>query len=179
MPTHAISQADEQTPLLAGHAVDRPPKLRDLLKRSSRNFADYLAVSPRLEDASLPGDGDYDSALKDELCSEGSHAQTWTRSVLSNYLLLVFSYLRVRNFESIDWLHDSVKDSVRRRKIRLLPGWRGKVHYQLDRGQGWIVVLLVGVCSAFIAFAIITLERWRKCCHVTIRFATLIFGFSI
>lgn len=65
-----------------------------------------------------------------------------------------------RNFESIDWLNDNVKEDVRKRKLRAMPGLRGRLANAQDRLSGWVVVTLVGFITACIAYCIITSERW-------------------
>ncbi|KZT28972.1 hypothetical protein NEOLEDRAFT_1154061 [Neolentinus lepideus HHB14362 ss-1] len=64
------------------------------------------------------------------------------------------------SYTSIDWLHDAIKDSVRRSRLRKRRSLRGRIHNQLDRSLGWIVVTIVGFLTAIIAFLIVRGEQW-------------------
>lgn len=88
--------------------------------------------------------------------------------------------LRYSSFTSIDWLHDSVsgpffqvqnnvmfrtytiqiKDSRRRSKLRRRKSLRGRIRNVIDRSLGWIVVTIVGILSAILAFLIVRSEQW-------------------
>ncbi|KAK4055337.1 hypothetical protein OIV83_000620 [Microbotryomycetes sp. JL201] len=65
------------------------------------------------------------------------------------------------NFHTIDWIHDSVKDSFRRRRLRqkrAAGGLRGLIINLWDGSQGWILVTLIGFFTACVAFMIISTE---------------------
>lgn len=65
------------------------------------------------------------------------------------------------NFHSIDWIHDSVKHSLRTRRLRnriKTDGIRGVIANLWDGSQGWLLVTLVGFFTACIAFIIISSE---------------------
>ncbi|KAK4050514.1 hypothetical protein OIO90_005097 [Microbotryomycetes sp. JL221] len=65
------------------------------------------------------------------------------------------------NFHTIDWIHDSVKDSFRRRRLRQRRrdgGVRGLLVNLWDGSQGWILVTLIGFFTACVAFCIISSE---------------------
>jgi len=64
------------------------------------------------------------------------------------------------SFTSIDWLHDAIKDSVRRLRLRKRKSLRGRMRRQLDRSIGWIVVTIVGILTAIAAFLIVRSEQW-------------------
>ncbi|KAK5078798.1 hypothetical protein LTR64_002786 [Lithohypha guttulata] len=57
-------------------------------------------------------------------------------------------------FTSTDWVHDSIADGHHVLRLRRLKGWRGRLHLLFDSMQGWILVLLVGILTAFIAYFI-------------------------
>ncbi|KAK5946800.1 hypothetical protein PMZ80_000943 [Knufia obscura] len=57
-------------------------------------------------------------------------------------------------FTSTDWVHDSIADGYRVLRLRRLRGWRGKAQLWFDSVQGWILVLLVGILTAVIAYFI-------------------------
>jgi len=64
------------------------------------------------------------------------------------------------SYVTIDWLHDAIKESSRIRRVRHLArrSFRGAVMNAWDRFQGWLVVTLVGVFTALVAFCIIRAE---------------------
>ncbi|KAL1411308.1 hypothetical protein Q8F55_002259 [Vanrija albida] len=64
------------------------------------------------------------------------------------------------SYITIDWLHDAIKESSRVRHLRhrARRSWRGAIRNAWDRFQGWLVVTLVGVITACIAFLIIRSE---------------------
>lgn len=64
------------------------------------------------------------------------------------------------SFTSIDWLHDSIKDSARQARLRRRKSVRGKSRRALDRTIGWLVVSIVGFLTAVIAFLITRSEQW-------------------
>lgn len=57
-------------------------------------------------------------------------------------------------FTSTDWVHDSIADGYRVLRLRRLRGWRGRLRVWFDSIQGWILVLLVGILTACIAYFI-------------------------
>ncbi|GAA6035182.1 hypothetical protein JCM8097_006407 [Rhodosporidiobolus ruineniae] len=65
------------------------------------------------------------------------------------------------NFHGIDWLHDAVKHQARLRRIRRrlhTDGLRGRLVNLWDGAQGWVLVTLIGVATACIAFGVIRSE---------------------
>lgn len=80
------------------------------------------------------------------------------------------------SFQSIDWLHDAVRNSIaprsssqpvakikdlsRVRRLRRRKSIRGQILNALDRATGWFVVSLVGFLSAVAAYLILKSERW-------------------
>lgn len=64
------------------------------------------------------------------------------------------------SFTSVDWLHDAIKDSTRRSRLRKHKSLRGKLRRQLDRSIGWVVVSIVGFLTAVVAFLIVRSEQW-------------------
>jgi chloride channel 3/4/5 len=62
------------------------------------------------------------------------------------------------SFTSIDWLHDSIKDAVRRARLHSRKSMRGKVQVANDRFIGWFIVTIVGVLTALAAFGIVRAE---------------------
>ncbi|THH02264.1 hypothetical protein EW026_g572 [Hermanssonia centrifuga] len=64
------------------------------------------------------------------------------------------------SFTSIDWLHDAIKDSSRRSRLRKRKSIRGRIQRLLDRSIGWLIVSIVGFLTAVVAFLIIRGEQW-------------------
>lgn len=64
------------------------------------------------------------------------------------------------SYSSVDWLHDMIKDSVRRFRLRKRTSFRGRLRNRIDRSVGWIIVTLVGFLSAVMAFVIVRSEQW-------------------
>ncbi|WVR07458.1 hypothetical protein IAU60_004499 [Kwoniella sp. DSM 27419] len=64
------------------------------------------------------------------------------------------------SYVTIDWIHDAIKESSRVRRLRhsARRSIRGSIANSWDRFQGWLVVTLIGVISALIAFLIIRVE---------------------
>ncbi|KAH8828036.1 voltage-gated chloride channel [Flagelloscypha sp. PMI_526] len=60
----------------------------------------------------------------------------------------------------IDWLHDAIKDSLRFTRLRRRKSWRAKFRLVLDKSLGWVIVTIVGVLTALIAYLIIRAEKW-------------------
>lgn len=64
------------------------------------------------------------------------------------------------SFTSIDWLHDTIKDSTRQERLRRRKSLQGKARRSVDRAVGWLVVSIVGFLTAIIAFLITRSEQW-------------------
>jgi len=64
------------------------------------------------------------------------------------------------SYSSVDWLHDAIKDSVRRFRLRKRISFRGRLHNRIDRSIGWIIVTIVGFLTAVVAFMIVRSEQW-------------------
>ncbi|KAH7926727.1 hypothetical protein BV22DRAFT_1032594 [Leucogyrophana mollusca] len=64
------------------------------------------------------------------------------------------------SFSSIDWLHDSIKDSVRFSRLRRGKSIRSRVRLAYDKSLGWIIVTIVGFLTAVVAFLVVRGEQW-------------------
>ncbi|KAG1802616.1 chloride channel [Suillus plorans] len=64
------------------------------------------------------------------------------------------------SFTSIDWLHDSIKDSVRFARLRRGKSIRSRVRLVFDKSLGWIIVTVVGFLTAVVAFLVVRAEQW-------------------
>ncbi|BGO96631.1 Chloride channel [Rhodotorula toruloides] len=93
------------------------------------------------------GGGGYDGEFKAELEGEaGNGVRSW-----------------YDNYTAIDWIHDTIKHSLRLRRLRRLKrtqGLRGQLINLWDGFQGWLLVTIVGFVTACIAFSIIRAEMW-------------------
>jgi len=70
---------------------------------------------------------------------------------------LVPSFSLLVLFRMTDWIHDQIKDSSRVRRLHSAArrSNRGKIALFLDRSQGWIIVTIVGILTAMVAFLIV------------------------
>ncbi|KAF8893807.1 voltage-gated chloride channel [Infundibulicybe gibba] len=64
------------------------------------------------------------------------------------------------SFSSIDWLHDSIKDSARFSRLRKRSSVRSRIHLAFDRSVGWLIVTVVGFLTAVVAFLVVRSEQW-------------------
>ena len=64
------------------------------------------------------------------------------------------------SYSSVDWLHDAIKDSVRRFRLKKRTSFRGRMRSRIDSSVGWIIVTIVGFLSAVVAFMIVRSEQW-------------------
>lgn len=55
-------------------------------------------------------------------------------------------------FTSTDWVHDSIADGYRVLELKKRKGLRGRLALLLDSAQGWILVAVIGVLTAIIAY---------------------------
>ncbi|KAK5316399.1 hypothetical protein LTR93_009200 [Exophiala xenobiotica] len=55
-------------------------------------------------------------------------------------------------FTSTDWVHDSIADGFRVLELKKKKGLRGRLLLLFDSAQGWILVALIGVITAGIAY---------------------------
>lgn len=58
--------------------------------------------------------------------------------------------VRIGDYRTIDWVHDSVKDQFRKKKLRSMTGLRGIIVNLLDSSEGWILVGLIGIPPSFL-----------------------------
>ncbi|KAG1050421.1 hypothetical protein G6F42_029008 [Rhizopus arrhizus] len=63
---------------------------------------------------------------------------------------------------ALDWIHDRIKEGVRRRKFRDTPGLRGEFMKANDASQAWILVILIGAAVAAIAWFIDVVQEWMS-----------------
>ncbi|KAI9275562.1 chloride channel [Phascolomyces articulosus] len=66
------------------------------------------------------------------------------------------------SYSTIDWIHEIIKEGVRIRKLREIPGWRGRWDKAIDASQAWILVMLTGVVVALIAWFIDVVQEWMS-----------------
>ena len=57
-------------------------------------------------------------------------------------------------FTSTDWVHDSIAEGYRVRKLQQRKDMRGRLLYMFDRGQGWLLVAMIGCITALIAYLV-------------------------
>lgn len=66
------------------------------------------------------------------------------------------------SYTSIDWLHDTIKDSLRFSSLRhrRRQSWRSRIRLMLDKSMGWVIVTIVGFLTAVVAFLVVRSEQW-------------------
>lgn len=64
------------------------------------------------------------------------------------------------SFSSVDWLHDAIKDSARFARLRRRKSVRAQMRLAYDRSLGWIIVTVVGILTAIVAYLVIKSEQW-------------------
>lgn len=64
------------------------------------------------------------------------------------------------SYSSIDWLHDAIKDSVRFAKLRRRQSVRARIRLFIDKSLGWVIVTIVGILTAIVAFLVVRSEQW-------------------
>ncbi|KAK0484376.1 chloride channel [Armillaria luteobubalina] len=64
------------------------------------------------------------------------------------------------SFTSIDWLHDAIKDSARFSRLRRRKSIRARIRLATDKSLGWIIVTIVGLFTAIVAFLVVRSEQW-------------------
>ncbi|KAI8639054.1 chloride channel [Parasitella parasitica] len=88
--------------------------------------------------------GSYDEDRQD-LVKESTGVRVWSES-----------------YSSIDWIHDRIKEGIRRRKFRDTPGLRGELLKANDASQAWILAILIGTAVAAIAWFIDVVQEWMS-----------------
>jgi len=61
-------------------------------------------------------------------------------------------------FTSTDWVHDSIADAFRVRDLRARKDMRGRIYAWFDGAQGWVLVAIIGILTACIAYFVNTTE---------------------
>ncbi|KAK0195698.1 chloride channel [Armillaria mellea] len=64
------------------------------------------------------------------------------------------------SFSSVDWLHDAIKDSARFSRLRRRKSIRARIRLAIDKSLGWIIVTIVGLFTAIVAFLVVRSEQW-------------------
>lgn len=55
-------------------------------------------------------------------------------------------------FVCVDWVHDAQKDAYRVKALRARKDFKGRVYALFDGAQGWILVAIIGMLTACMAF---------------------------
>ncbi|KAG5439935.1 hypothetical protein PCANB_000217 [Pneumocystis canis] len=63
-------------------------------------------------------------------------------------------YIWYDNYNAIDWIHDTIKDAARAKKLRSIKGIRGWFRNTFDASQGWILVFFIGLITSCVAYLI-------------------------
>ncbi|WWD19024.1 hypothetical protein CI109_103482 [Kwoniella shandongensis] len=113
------------------------------LKKTASAVGLGLGRPDNYDDVALARRGDEDEMLEDTEGERANGSRVWYSS-----------------YGTIDWIHDAIKESSRVRRLRHAStrSYRGKIANSWDRLQGWVVVTLIGVLSAIVAFVIVRAE---------------------
>ncbi|KAF8466593.1 chloride channel [Kalaharituber pfeilii] len=69
-------------------------------------------------------------------------------------------------FTSTDWVHDAQKDAYRVKNLRARRDFRGRMYALFDGAQGWILVAIIGIITACVAFFVDVSENvffdWKE-----------------
>jgi len=112
------------------------------------SYMSGLSITAETERRSMPRrwKKSYDAEFQEELVRQsGNGIRVWYES-----------------YCTIDWLHELIKESVRRKKLAQLSGLFGILSRTWDRSQAWVLVTLVGICTAFVADRIVSAEMWLE-----------------
>ncbi|KAG0767994.1 hypothetical protein G6F57_003515 [Rhizopus arrhizus] len=66
------------------------------------------------------------------------------------------------SYSSIDWIHDRIKEDIRKRKLNRIQGFQGHYMRAKDGAQAWIVVIITGAVVALIAWCINVVQAWMS-----------------
>ncbi|ODQ68015.1 hypothetical protein NADFUDRAFT_5216, partial [Nadsonia fulvescens var. elongata DSM 6958] len=58
------------------------------------------------------------------------------------------------DFTTVDWVHDSLRESARCKILSQVPGLRGKLMRSFDAAQGWIIITIVAFVCSLLAYCI-------------------------
>lgn len=140
-PAHrrGISVSSNLSPV---QQIQSPASPSGSVFRKLKSVSSNLGLTLHRTQTAYDDESDYDDDGEDE----GKRANG-TRVWYSSYV-------------TIDWLHDAIKESSRIRRIRHLGSRsvRGAIANAWDRFQGWLIVTVVGVLTALVAFLIIRSE---------------------
>lgn len=121
----------------------RPVSAPNVSPTSFRGAGSYFGINKQRPISA------YDAPLIDHTESdEDLHART-------NGIRVWYS-----SFSSIDWLHDAIKDSVRFSRLRRGKSLRSKIRLLVDKSIGWVIVTLIGLFTALVAFLVVSGEQW-------------------
>ncbi|TPX48019.1 hypothetical protein SeLEV6574_g02309 [Synchytrium endobioticum] len=65
-----------------------------------------------------------------------------------------------KDYSTIDWIHDLIKERVRLRQLRSIKGFYGFLLNNIDAAQAWILVFLIAISSGFVASLIDIGQEW-------------------
>ncbi|KAI8979517.1 chloride channel [Mycotypha africana] len=66
------------------------------------------------------------------------------------------------SYSTIDWIHDRIKEGVRKRKLHDTSGLKGRLLKISDAAQAWILVTIIGAVVAAIAWFIDVVQEWMS-----------------
>ena len=138
-----------KTPPLAGSGIRRSLGHWGSLRRIRSNTSAIPYASPDLSIGRLSRPiSTYDDPIPD-IGTVEAHADAKINGIRVWY----------SSFTSIDWLHDTIKDSLRFSRLRRRNSLRGRLWLAFDKSLGWIIVTIVGFLTAVVAFLVVRTEQ--------------------
>ncbi|RVX70442.1 hypothetical protein B0A52_05941 [Exophiala mesophila] len=149
----------------AQNTTEHTPLLSPTQSYRHRRYTDSMPESPRSRQLSRvnSASGSLRRRRSHSRRQSGQLSPLWTRKSglrtpkLSQSLLGALSTedrLWYDQFTSTDWVHDSIADGYRILELRKKKGFRGRVGLLLDSAQGWILVAIIGVITALMAYLV-------------------------
>ncbi|KAH7396064.1 chloride channel [Cadophora sp. MPI-SDFR-AT-0126] len=123
-----------------------------LAERSNRSGTHYSRIGNE-------ADSDRWDALDTAVTRHGRVTGDWGRQLrqaLSKTLNTETSNGRIwyDQFTSTDWVYDNIADAYRIHQLRLRKWFWGNIYRQWDIVQGWVLIVIIGLAIALIAFAV-------------------------
>lgn len=143
-----------------GHGTPRPYLARhnsQLLTNARMRHSRHGSISQSFPQRLVDALGDRAGLLQDE----GNHPMQQSK-------LSVFADDRVwyDQFTSTDWVHDSIADAYRVKALRSRKDIRGRISAWFDGAQGWVLVAIIGILTALVAYFVNITENvlydWKQ-----------------
>ncbi|PSN74006.1 hypothetical protein BS50DRAFT_627375 [Corynespora cassiicola Philippines] len=113
----------------------------------------HLATGTRLRHSRA---GSFSHSFSQRLVSALGERRNNMESSMQASRISVFQDDRVwyDQFTSTDWVHDSIADAYRVKALRSRKDLRGRLAAWFDGAQGWILVAIIGILTAILAYIV-------------------------